>query len=51
MFINNNRVKDELSQERPKQRAISLLQYLRTKLKIQAHMNDVDMAIDSINKL
>lgn len=51
MFINNNRVRDELSQKRPKQIAISLLQYLRAKLKIQAHMNDVDMAIDSINKL
>jgi len=51
MFINNTRVRDELSQDKPKRIAITLLQYLRQKLTIQAHINDVDLAIDSVTRI
>jgi hypothetical protein len=51
MFINNERVKNELSYSKPKSLAIALLQELRTKLTIQAHINDVDNAIVYVRDL
>jgi len=51
MFLNNDRVKMELGYTKPKNEAIRLLQELRTKLTIQAHINDVDQAINYVHYL
>jgi hypothetical protein len=51
MFMNNERVKNELCYSKPKMEAISLLQELRTKLTIQAHINDIDQAITYVQHL
>ena len=48
MFAKNKRVRDELFQEKPKQRAIDLLNTLKNKLTIEAHKSEADQAVKSI---
>lgn len=51
MFINNDRVRDELFQSKPKSRAIELLKLLKSKLPLEAHKTEIDTAIDFVTKL
>lgn len=50
MFVKNSRVRDEVFQNKPKNRAIELLNYLKEKLPLEAHKNEIDTAIHSITQ-
>ena len=51
LFSENERVRDELFQEKPKKQALSVLTTLYQKLQVQSHKNEIDSAIRSINEL
>lgn len=51
MFIDNERVKAELSQSKPKSRAKSLLKEIKAKLTIQAHLDEIDAIIETVEKM
>jgi hypothetical protein len=48
MFIDNERVKDELYQSKPNATAISLLTTLRAKVTISAHKDEIDETIEAV---
>jgi hypothetical protein len=50
MFGSNERVRHELSQSKPKAQATALLNQLKDKLVLQAHINEIDEAISAIKK-
>lgn len=51
MFLGNERVRAELFQSKPKKRAVALLQSMRKRLTIQAHLDEVDDIVTSIDDL
>ena len=51
LFKTNERVREELYQERPKRFAISLLESLKNKLIINSHKNEIDDIISNIKAL
>lgn len=51
LFRENERVQEELSYQRPKQIAISLLQQIREKFTIEANKSETDECISFIDKL
>jgi hypothetical protein len=51
LFIENERVQDELSQSKPKDRAQALLKELKSKLTISSHKDEVDEAISLVMSL
>ena len=51
MFKNNNRVRDELSQRKPKNNAIELLESFKTRLTIEAHKQELREIIEEIKEL
>jgi len=51
MFESNARVKDELSQNRPKQHALDLLSSFKNRLTIEAHKNRLKDVYDYVNAL
>jgi hypothetical protein len=51
MFAENERVQKELSQSKPKARAVTLLTELRGKLTISSHNDEVDDAVDAVSLL
>ena len=51
LFKTNDRVRDELCQQKPKNNAISLLESLKCKLTINSHKNEIDDIISNIRAL
>lgn len=51
MFLNNERVLEELSQRKPKAEALELLNLLEPKLTIEAHKQELQNAINHISRL
>ncbi|MCQ9393304.1 hypothetical protein NRB14_17020 [Pseudomonas viridiflava] len=51
LFYSNERAKAELFQAKPKARAIALLQMLQPKLTIQAHIDELNIAISTVKSL
>lgn len=51
LFINNNRVKEEMFYLRPKSYAIDLLNRIKQELTIQEHISKIDEVINSLKKL
>ena len=51
MFRENERVRDELYQSKPKAQAIKLLDELKEKLTIESHKNEIDHTKESIEEL
>lgn len=51
LFISNERAKSELFQAKPKARAKQLLSSMKTKLTIQAHLDELDAVIDAVDKM
>ncbi|WP_314241298.1 hypothetical protein [Empedobacter tilapiae] len=51
MFLNNERVLEELSQRKPKDEALELLRSLEAKLTIEAHKQELQNAINYISRL
>lgn len=51
MFKTNARVRDELFQARPKERAIALLIELKDKLTIASHKEEMDAAIREVRSV
>lgn len=51
IFINNDRAKSELFQSRPKKRAVELLNLLKAKLTIAAHISEADQAIAAVKAM
>lgn len=51
IIVGNERAKSELFQAKPKARAISLLEVLRDKLTINAHLIEIDQAILSVKAM
>jgi len=51
MFLNNDRVLEELSQRKPKAEALELLHSLEPKLTIEAHKQELQNAINQISRL
>ncbi|MCP9789924.1 hypothetical protein KBY99_13210 [Cyanobium sp. Maggiore-St4-Cus] len=50
MFIENERVRSELSQSKPCRQAVTLLEALRPRLPLDAHKAEVDAAIRSVEE-
>lgn len=50
MFLSNDRVKDELIQNKPKNSAIYLLEELKDKLSIQNHINEIEDIISKVKE-
>lgn len=51
LFINNNRVQEEMFYLRPKNYAIDLLNRIKQELTIQEHISKIDEVINSLKKL
>lgn len=51
LFINNNRVQEEMFYLRPKSYAIDLLNRIKQELTIQEHISKIDEVINSLKKL
>lgn len=51
MFRQNERVRDELFQERPKQRALELLKLVHSKFTIESHKQEAEETYEEIMKL
>lgn len=51
MFRDNERVRAELFQSKPKKQAIALLKSLKDKVSIEAHKNEIDEIIEEVNSL
>lgn len=50
LFTSNERAKAELFQAKPKARAKQLLESMKAKLTIQAHLDELDAVIDAVGK-
>ena len=50
LFVSNDRVKSELFQNKPKARAKELLLAIKGKLTIQAHLDELDLILTSVEK-
>jgi hypothetical protein len=51
MFIDNDRVQEELAQSKPKANALALLDDLKAKVTISAHEDEIDEAMNAIKSL
>ena len=51
IIVNNDRANSELFQSKPKQHASDLLAHLKSKLVIQAHLNEIDNAITAVQAM
>jgi hypothetical protein len=51
MFRENERVQSELSQSKPRKQALSLLNVLKTKLTIQANIDEIDSVMKYVDDL
>ena len=48
MFVENERVREELSQSKPKLQAVTLLNELKEKLTILSHKDELDDAVEAV---
>lgn len=51
MFVNNERVRSELFQAKPKVRAKQLLKKIQLKLTIQSHLDELDEVLAAVDKM
>ncbi len=51
MFVDNERVKAELFQTKPKGKAKKLLKDIKAKLTIQAHLDEIDAIIKAVEEM